>query len=72
VKDPTEQFRFSFPDRREAGVGPIRNSGQGRHRQHRRQLVPNCHDEAPFFTELCGMPQPRPRDRGAVVRRRRS
>jgi thiol-disulfide isomerase/thioredoxin len=54
VKDPTEPFRFSFPDlsgRLVSNTDP----------QFRGKVVivsiagswcPNCHDEAPFFTEL--------------------
>jgi peroxiredoxin len=54
VKDPTEPFRFSFPDLN----GKIVSNTDA---QFRGKVVivsiagswcPNCHDEAPFFTEL--------------------
>jgi len=54
VKDPTEPFRFSFPD---LSGKLVSNTDP----QFRGKVVivsiagswcPNCHDEAPFFTEL--------------------
>jgi len=54
VKDPTEPFRFSFPDI----TGKLISNTDP---QFRGKVVivsiagswcPNCHDEAPFFTEL--------------------
>jgi peroxiredoxin len=54
VKDPTEPFRFSFPDL----TGKLVSNTDA---QFRGKVVivsiagswcPNCHDEAPFFTEL--------------------
>jgi thiol-disulfide isomerase/thioredoxin len=54
VKDPTEPFRFSFPDLN----GKLVSNTDA---QFRGKVVivsiagswcPNCHDEAPFFTEL--------------------
>jgi peroxiredoxin len=54
VKDPTEPFRFSFPDLN----GKVVSNTDA---QFRGKVVivsiagswcPNCHDEAPFFTEL--------------------
>ena len=54
VKDPTEPFRFSFPDL----SGKIVSNTDPRF-QGKVVIVsiggswcPNCHDEAPFFTEL--------------------
>jgi thiol-disulfide isomerase/thioredoxin len=54
VKDPTEPFRFSFPDL----TGKIVSNTDPRF-QGKVVIVsiggswcPNCHDEAPFFTEL--------------------
>jgi thiol-disulfide isomerase/thioredoxin len=54
VKDPTEPFRFSFPDL----SGKIVSNTDARF-QGKVVIVsiggswcPNCHDEAPFFTEL--------------------
>jgi thiol-disulfide isomerase/thioredoxin len=54
VKDPTEPFRFSFPDLN----GKIVSNTDPRF-QGKVVIVsiggswcPNCHDEAPFFTEL--------------------
>ena len=54
VKDPTEPFRFSFPDL----SGKIVSNTDPRF--HGKVVIvsiggswcPNCHDEAPFFTEL--------------------
>ena len=54
VKDPTEPFRFSFPDLN----GKIVSNTDPRF--HGKVIIvsiagswcPNCHDEAPFFTEL--------------------
>jgi thiol-disulfide isomerase/thioredoxin len=54
VKDPTEPFRFSFPDINGRMVSNTDPKFQGK------VLIvsiagswcPNCHDEAPFFTEL--------------------
>ena len=54
VKDPTEPFRFSFPDLSGKVVSNTDPKFQGK------VLIvsiggswcPNCHDEAPFFTEL--------------------
>jgi len=54
VKDPTEPFRFSFPD---VSGKLVSNTDP----QFRGKVIivsiagswcPNCHDEAPFFTEL--------------------
>jgi thiol-disulfide isomerase/thioredoxin len=54
VKDPTEPFRFSFPDLNGKLVSNTDPRFQGKVIivSIAGSWCPNCHDEAPFFTEL--------------------
>jgi len=54
VKDPTEPFRFSFPDVNGKLVSNTDPRFQGKVVivSIAGSWCPNCHDEAPFFTEL--------------------
>ena len=54
VKDPTEPFRFSFPDLKGKLVSNTDPQFQGKVVivSIAGSWCPNCHDEAPFFTEL--------------------
>ena len=55
VKDPTEPFRFSFPDleRPASFRTPMRSSAaRSSSSASRGSWCPNCHDEAPFLGEL--------------------
>ena len=73
VTDPTAPFQFAFPDL----TGKIVSNSDAQFRGKVMILsiggswCPNCHDEAPFLTELVqGLPCARARDRRADVRER--
>ena len=72
VKNPTEPFKFAFPDIN----GKLVSSTDERFRGKvvivgiGGSWCPNCHDEAPFLAELYDeVPRQGPRDRRALVRR---
>ena len=73
VKDPTEPFRFSFPDLDGKLVSNTDPRFQGKVVivSIAGSWCPNCHDEAPFLVELYKKYRAAgARDRGAVVRGR--
>ena len=75
MKDPSEPFRFSFPDLDGRVVSNTDEKFRGKVLlvNISGSWCPNCHDEAPFLAALYRQYRGQgTRDRDAVVRRRRS